>query len=147
MNKELLLKLADVLDKVPGHMWDFSTWVDGPGDLADPACGTTACALGWATVMPEFRDLGLRLVWSGLSMQMVPHMIGSPYAPDWASAKEASRDLFETTAREFEAMFIPDADREDDDEESFGHSQLGPNASAKDVADHIRKVARGEIEV
>ena len=27
------------------------------------ACGTTACALGWAGSMPEFRKRGLKLVW------------------------------------------------------------------------------------
>ena len=27
------------------------------------ACGTTACAMGWAGSMPEFRKRGLKLVW------------------------------------------------------------------------------------
>lgn len=31
-------------------------------------CGTTACAAGWAAMIPSFRKAGLRLVYDGTSM-------------------------------------------------------------------------------
>lgn len=58
-----LLKLADFLDTLSEDRFDFGTWVGcgwEPGeDLV--SCGTTACALGWATAIPEFQKLGLRM--------------------------------------------------------------------------------------
>lgn len=57
-----LLKLADFLEKLPRKRFDYSTWVGSSWEGApDLSCGTTACALGWAATMPEFRRLGLRL--------------------------------------------------------------------------------------
>ncbi len=57
-----LLKLADKLDSVPDEQFSYLSWVgsdwEGKPDLS---CGTTACALGWATTIPSFRKLGLRL--------------------------------------------------------------------------------------
>lgn len=57
-----LLKLADFLETVPPERLNMSSWVgrDWQGDQG-LSCGTTACALGWAATMPEFRRLGLRL--------------------------------------------------------------------------------------
>lgn len=47
-----LLVLAEFLEtKVPASAFDLSDW----------NCGTSACAVGWATTIPEFRLLGLRL--------------------------------------------------------------------------------------
>lgn len=58
-----LLKLAQFLKTVPAERFNMGVWVgdDWKGD-PDLSCGTSACALGWATVIPEFRRLGLRLV-------------------------------------------------------------------------------------
>ena len=57
-----LLKLAAFLDTVPPSRFDYNQWV-GEDWRGDPAlsCGTSACALGWATTMPTFRRLGLAL--------------------------------------------------------------------------------------
>jgi hypothetical protein len=62
MNTDRLLKLADFLDKLPPERFDIYDWVgsDFRGDV-DLSCGTTACAIGWATTIPEFRQLGLSL--------------------------------------------------------------------------------------
>lgn len=57
-----LLKLAGLLDKVPAHSFDLSTWVQSgqtrpEGDeLGD--CGFAGCAVGWAAhakLFPGFR--------------------------------------------------------------------------------------------
>lgn len=73
MNAERLLLLADKLDEVHAltpKQFNYNHWVgrdwQGKSDLS---CGTQACALGWATTIPEFRALGLKLVGSSYSFQ------------------------------------------------------------------------------
>lgn len=57
-----LLKLAAYLRTVPPRRFNYNRWVGDDWEGApDLSCGTTACALGWATVMPEFRRLGLKM--------------------------------------------------------------------------------------
>jgi len=58
-----LLRLARLLrTKKVQRRFDFRFWVGGNWKGAwDLSCGTTACALGWATTDPYFRRLGLRL--------------------------------------------------------------------------------------
>lgn len=58
MNKERLLKLAEFLDAVPKEQFNLGQWTS---DGSVGSCGTTACACGWATTIPEFREAGLRL--------------------------------------------------------------------------------------
>lgn len=62
--------LAKFLRKVPAERFDMSYWgkVEN-GDLTGKtlclkrnACGTSACALGWATQVPSFKKAGLKLV-------------------------------------------------------------------------------------
>jgi hypothetical protein len=68
VNKERLLRLADLLDTIQPGRFDFGVWVSGPhdGDCYDlNHCGTVACALGWATTIPEF---GLRFRWGSVSL-------------------------------------------------------------------------------
>jgi hypothetical protein len=60
--RRLLLLLADFLDKLDPARFDYTDWVgDSWEGKQDLSCGTTACAMGWACTMPEFRALGLRL--------------------------------------------------------------------------------------
>lgn len=49
---ERLLKLADHLDTVPRAQLNMGTW----------KCGTVACAVGHAAMMPEFNAEGLRMI-------------------------------------------------------------------------------------
>ncbi len=65
--KRRLLKLADFLAKLPrssAKAFDMSTLSEVPKD-GRPACGTSACALGWATAVPSFRKAGLHLTRGG----------------------------------------------------------------------------------
>jgi hypothetical protein len=58
-----LLTLADFLEELPADRFNYRVWVGGEWKgKADLSCGTTACALGWATTIPEFADRGLLLV-------------------------------------------------------------------------------------
>lgn len=62
MNKRRLLKLAEFLEtaELPGT-FKMSTWIEKIDD-GEPACGTAACAGGWAALIPSFRRAGY--VWS-----------------------------------------------------------------------------------
>lgn len=61
MNRRRLLLLADLLDRVPPDKFNMSTWASShlPVMRRRPRCASAACALGWATTIPEF---GLELV-------------------------------------------------------------------------------------
>lgn len=71
MNRERLKRLAKFLEKVPAEQFDMNYWgkVEN-GDLGKGKrlclkrnlCGTSACALGWATQIPSFKAAGLKLV-------------------------------------------------------------------------------------
>lgn len=63
MNKRRLLKLAALLDVVPADKFYMGSWAITSAPIGkEPTCATKACALGWATTIPEFKKLGLRLV-------------------------------------------------------------------------------------
>jgi hypothetical protein len=57
MNSERLLKLAEYLDNVSPETFNMKTWATAY------ECGTTACAMGHACDIPEFKELGLKLNW------------------------------------------------------------------------------------
>ena len=62
--KRRLLKLADYLDTVKPKYFDFESWVGNAHKkvaASGLSCGTTACAVGHAANIPEFKRLGLKL--------------------------------------------------------------------------------------
>lgn len=62
MRKDRLKRLADFLQIVPEERFDMQRWVgDDFKGSPDLSCGTSACAVGWATTIPEFREAGLHL--------------------------------------------------------------------------------------
>jgi hypothetical protein len=55
---------ANILRQVPKGNFDMGEWQIGDQPLSldmDGTCGTTACAGGWATTDPEFRERGLHI--------------------------------------------------------------------------------------
>jgi len=115
-----LMKLADFLDTVPRKHFDMNIYVEGirTGDgeykidgLINHECGTSACALGWACTMPEFRKAGLRLSGS------------MPIYKNWDEQSAAKR-FFGITEKEAETLF-------------YSHWDAGPKAAAT----RCRKVA------
>ncbi len=65
--EQRLMRLADFLEKnVPPERFSLDAW--STGDLID--CGTAACACGWATEIPEFKEAGL---WLDTSRVGPPH--------------------------------------------------------------------------
>jgi len=143
--ERLLTLVADKLDVVsttmPEHRFNFSNWVGkdwlGKEDLS---CGTSACAIGFATTIPELRDLGLRLFKTETQWN---HEIGILH-PDGTSSKGANHVamLFGLDDEEFNYLFIPsDQQGEEEVEENdvrYGSRTPGPRASAREVAAHIR---------
>lgn len=67
MNIDRLLKLADHLDKIyktrktRKRKFDISSWFNRRVSRQGGTCGTSACALGEACLLPSFRKQGLRL--------------------------------------------------------------------------------------
>lgn len=72
MNLDHVLKLRDLLVKVPDRRFDMSVWVRGKVDAQHPRrrighCGTTACLAGWAAslaggeVVREGTDTAVRI--------------------------------------------------------------------------------------
>ncbi len=64
-HRNRLLKLARLLNtkKVAAH-FNLNNWLTGElKDLVSKKkdCGTTACAVGWACTIPQFRKAGLRI--------------------------------------------------------------------------------------
>ncbi len=134
MNAERLLRLADFLETLPEGRFDYSVWSRGcePGvqlEIVGGACGTTGCALGWATAIPEFQELGLYLDHTG-----TPNLKGRPETESWKVTKE----IFDLTMVEHDYLFYPECSP------PAGLRLLLPRgpldeANVFEVAAHIRK--------
>ncbi len=89
MNRERLQVLADFLLTVPVEKFDLATW----------DCGTTACAVGHACQIPEFKKAGLRLIG------------GSPKCSisfDGWYGRYAAQYFFDLTFKKIEDLFFAD---------------------------------------
>jgi hypothetical protein len=125
-----LIRLAKFLDTLPPERFDYGRFVgDGWEGKQDLSCGTTACALGWAATMPEFRALGLRLVANGYGHDFVTNMWND-------SAFFAASELFETTLEQARYLFGGDVTLR---VELHGLPyQPATSATPRQVADHLR---------
>lgn len=151
MNEERLLKLAAFLDKLPPERFNFNVWVgDTWKETQDLSCGTSACAMGWAATMPEFRKLGVRLCKRGGLGIVAMDIADIGYIKGGCNVAE---HLFEISEKEAEHLFVPherenedyDYGYDDDDDDDLG-DRLGRKATPKEVAAHIRAfVERGGI--
>jgi hypothetical protein len=65
VGKQRLLKLADFLEKLPRERKFDMGVVAELVDDGRPACGSSACALGWGACIPSFRRAGYRLTRTG----------------------------------------------------------------------------------
>lgn len=137
MNKRRLEALCRKLDTIPRKRFNYSHWVDvdweGKPDLS---CGTSACALGWATTVPCLRQAGLRLVKDNAGSYV--SLRGSRLNQDDDPSISAAKHVFDITYDEAYYLFIPK------DDFIGGAAKPGAEATAKQVARHIRKfIERG----
>ena len=126
IHRRRLLKLADFLEALPPKRFNYCHWVgDDWEGAANLSCGTTACALGWATTMPIFRRLGLCLYKPG--RYYTPTVI-LKIGKRRGSTFDATEEIFGLDHNETMELFTP-----------RGSGELGPKAKASDVAAHIRR--------
>ncbi len=130
--KRRLLKLADFLDTVPEERFNFRKWVNNDwGGKADLSCGTQACALGWATTIPSFRKLGLRLIKNPIHdsiFKFVPGLKDFEYDNDrlLGPSQDACWKIFGLSSYEHDILFTEDSGLDIDD------------VTPKEVANNIR---------
>lgn len=112
MNTVRLLMLADRLESVPAPRFDMESWCEGewePGATEFP-CGTTACALGYATTIPEFQALGLHLVRDYEYDPNHTYVVLGPTRHEhgtYMSSMLAARELFDLTHEQVMELFLP----------------------------------------
>lgn len=128
-----LLKLADFLETLPRKRFDYDTWVGNDWKGApDLSCGTTACALGWATTMPELRAEGL-------------HLSGTPtygwvtHEPTGATGEDAAMEVFGLDYDEAVYLFCPLSDHPNPTVKRDAPAEM---ATPKQVAKHIRRYVK-----
>lgn len=130
MNTERLLFLAKKLrenaDNPQGSKFDLQHWFAGTTALN---CGTTACAMSFACLLPEFQTQGLYL--SKLSQSpRYKDSIGYMYG-----GFSAAREFFEITSNEALQLFS----------DSYYATQNWKGAVGEQrVADKIEALCRGE---
>lgn len=132
--KRRLLKLANFLEKLPPERFGFATWVgynwEGKANLS---CGTTACALGWASTIPSFRKLGLRLfkineyTVAGGGVVALKEATLADREQAWNATLAATNKIFGLNRIQTEWLFTPDL-----------CNGLSRSSSAQEVASHIR---------
>lgn len=138
--KNRLLLLADRLENVPNKRFNFRHWVgkDWNGDAN--LCNTTACALGFATTIPELADAGLILVKCNSfrhgGLVCLRQIVTDPdFDIDNVSSLHAAMHVFGLTMEEAEFLFLPASESMID---MWGESGPEADATPKQVAEHIR---------
>lgn len=160
MNKELLLLVAAKLETLPPERFDYSIWVGREWrGMPDIGCGAPACALGWATTIPEIAAKGLAL---RLAAEFDPFNFGAIVvtpktlaAVRWWKDRSnpapegqrlitpstcpfyAAAEVFEINRVQAEFLFLPAGG--DGEEE-----HPGEEATAVQVAHHIRRFVESD---
>lgn len=139
--KNRLLLLASFLENLPEGRFNYGHWVgkDWQGKQ-DFSCGTTACALGWATAIPELADAGLIMVKgenigrNGGVVCLRSEAKKEGFVLNYYHANKAAEHVFDLNEDEFNFLFIPDSE----ENTMYGRRMPNERASAKEVAAHIR---------
>jgi hypothetical protein len=136
-----LLKLASLLWKLPKRRFHYGDWVGSRwAGKPDLSCGTTACALGWATTIPEFAEMGLHLRRDGIGfVQFRNHEIREKYLDNrintWATSLTAAQIAFGLSLNQARFLFIPNVTYQ-------GKTAPDIWASPRTVSQHIRSFVR-----
>lgn len=82
-------------------------------DMNNPTCNTTACALGWAAVIPEFKELGLSLRLESHGCDEAHYGVyfldktAGPHEVYMGEDEVAARNFFNLTADQASYLFMP----------------------------------------
>lgn len=127
-NYDRLLQLAEFLDKLPPRLFNFGILFRvGDREPLDAfevggGCGTAGCTIGWTPKV--FPDL---VEWDGNMVIMRSRTPG-----DAGVGMTVGQRLFDLTNQQNTRLFYPGAADQ-------GYSVLPDHASAKEVAEHIRR--------
>lgn len=137
--RAMLEELATLLEELPPERFDYFVWVgatwQGQRDLS---CGTVACAAGWATTLPSYQAKGLFLgqgldddfaLESSIFYPMVWTVEG-----EWLDQTDAMAHVLDIPEEDASLLFVPRTKDSD-----LGMEAPAANASAKEVAAHIRR--------
>lgn len=137
-SKAMLEELATLLEGLPPERFDYFFWVgatwQGQKDLS---CGTTACAAGWATTLSSYQAKGLFLGQDQDDFEMERNIFYPVVETDkdrWLRETDAMAYVLGIPEDEAWLLFVPMAKDSD-----LGMEAPGANASAKEVAAHIRR--------
>lgn len=132
MRTDLLIKVCELLIALPKDRFHYGHWVgQGWEGRENLSCGTTACALGWATQIPECRDLGLTFDRLGITPKDRHPML--------AHVLRIASEVFQISGSDAIYLFLPDAHHRDNRvHDALGYSP-GSHCPAIEVARHIRK--------
>ena len=104
-----LEKLHAFLGTVKPKKFFFGSWATDQNDIYRKpdlnVCGTTACALGWAASMPEFRKRGLKMHWDGHWEEAYP-VLKDKYGEEH-TGEDAGAEFFGLSYDEADELFIP----------------------------------------
>lgn len=129
--------LTQFLEAVPPKKFRFSHFI-GKEWQGDPelSCGTTACGMGFGVLLFG-KECGVELVRDLVYGAFFPLVVGSSKLLPPGSVDEAGKVMFDLEEDEVDRLFIPFEHLEVDEPPPYG--RLGPNATAKELAAHIRK--------
>lgn len=142
-SRRRLMLVVEKLRALPEERFYYGTWVGRHwGGLADLSCGTTACALGWATTVPELATAGLcmRLGEIGAHVSLVDEteLHG---ASSYDHSFIAAATVFGISVAEAEYLFTPGWDSGAIDDLDLDSSP-DDDATADQVAEHIEKFVK-----
>lgn len=142
VGKARLQLLIRKLEKLQPRRFNYAHWVDRFTWQRKPdlSCGTTACAMGWATTIPSLRKLGLRLNDAGNVVLAYRNSAAVPSCDTRARAyggQFAAAKIFTIDESIASLLFLPDARNFVAGEEIVAPAWY---ATPKQVAKHIRRV-------
>ena len=87
MRTDLLLELADFLEKLDPNRFDIRTWrrpsKDSVGFVSDKQlltdCNTVACAIGWAVTLPKWKAAGFYMGTLDITNEHLSSPLSRPY--------------------------------------------------------------------
>lgn len=160
MRKDRLERLANLLENVPLDKFNMDVWVDLPdADFSDAVlaawsdadpdhtafvdldtdkalgknvCGTAACAMGWATTLPEFRKAGyvMRTIRYETSDGSIMYRNPVPVRDGMQGFSACGMDFFALDEGQLDYLFLPSSYTDD--------NGISEPATPKRVANRIR---------